>query len=149
MTVKEASVKFGKSEKQIRRIIDDELLEHSRNGRNIIIPDDTEIIISKIEVQSFLWQIVAYKNNNHCVISRELCPELSQLQVLTKFLYQHGFIGEYSEYSTGDDFFEKVQLTDRGLKYVLDKNKAVKFYKPFELTIIPNINIGLNIEINT
>lgn len=146
MTVKEASKKFGKTERQIRKIINqDKLIDTYKNGRNIVIPDDIEIIISKSEVQSFLLQIVKYKNNKHTVISRQLCPTLSQLQILTKFLYQRGFIGEYGAYSNESNFFEKVQLTDYGLNYILGTNKATKLSEPIALAIIPNVSVNIGL----
>lgn len=76
MTIREASKKFNLEEKEIRnRQRNDMIPGIYKEGKNIVIPDNTEIIPSKKEIQSFLLQILKYRNNNNIVISRKLCPD--------------------------------------------------------------------------
>ena len=54
MTIKEASVKFNLDEKEIRaRKKDNMIIGVRKDGINVVIPDDTILIPSKKEIQSF------------------------------------------------------------------------------------------------
>lgn len=145
MTIKEASKKFNLDEEEIRkRKRDNMILGVYKDGRNVIIPDDTEIIPSKKDIQSFLLQILKYRNNINTVISRKLCPDKSTLDALMRYLFKRGFIGTYDELFSDDDLFSKVQLTDEGFEYIFSENH----YKSINRTIsIPlTVNLGINVD---
>ena len=73
MTVKEASIRFDLDEKEIRkRQRDNMIIGIRKDGRSVVIPDNTEIIPSKSEVRSFLFQILKKRNNVETIISRSL-----------------------------------------------------------------------------
>mgnify|MGYP000130445727 CR=1 FL=1 len=81
MTVKEASIRFDLDEKEIRkRQRDNMIIGIRKDGRSVVIPDNTEIIPSKSEVRSFLFQILKKRNNVETIISRSLCPTTSSLK---------------------------------------------------------------------
>lgn len=144
MTIKQAAIKFGKSENQIRAIIKDGLLNaHKEKGR-LIISDNIEIIITKSEIQSFLLQIIKYKNNEQYVISRASCPSFNELKILARYLYEKGFIGKLDTYSDEIEFFKNVKLTETGFDFALG-TIAKKTKSNIKFAIIPsmNVNIGL------
>ena len=88
MTIKEASVKFNLDEKEIRaRKKDNMIIGVRKDGKSVVIPNDTILIPSKKEIQSFLLQIVKYKNNKSIAISRAMCPQKEQLQAIMIYLY--------------------------------------------------------------
>ncbi len=138
MTVKEASIRFDLDEKEIRkRQRDNMIIGIRKDGRSVVIPDNTEIIPSKSEVRSFLFQILKKRNNVETIISRSLCPTTSSLKSLLSYLYKRGFIGEYSENVPTDELINSVRLTDDGLSYIFGE-------KMFTSLNIP-ISIPLNI----
>lgn len=144
MTVKEAANKFGRNENEIRAIIRDGfLLAHKEKGK-YIIPNDTQIIISKTEIQIFLLQIIKYKNNEHYVISRKGCPCFEELKILADYLYINGLIGQINTYKNEDEFFQKAKLTDKGFDLILG-TVTKKAKNDIKFSIIPslNINVGL------
>ena len=97
MTIKEASVNFNLDEKEIRaRKKDNMIIGVRKDGNNVVIPNDTILIPSKKDIQSFLLQIIKYKNNNSITISRAMCPQSEQLQAIMIYLYNRGFIGKYT-----------------------------------------------------
>ena len=139
MTVKEASIRFDLDEKEIRkRQRDNMIIGIRKDGRSVVIPDNTEIIPSKSEVRSFLFQILKKRNNVETIISRSLCPTTSSLKSLLSYLYKRGFIGEYSENVPTDELINSVRLTDDGLSYIFGE-------KMFTSLNIP-ISIPLNIS---
>lgn len=121
MTTKEAGTKFGLDTKEIRKRIDDEMIAVTHEGRTIIIPDETKIIPSKAQIQTFLYQILQYKNNPSMTVSRGLCPDELTLQVVTEYLYKRGFIGEYIFSSNIKQLFDSISLTESGFDFIFDK----------------------------
>ena len=145
MTIKEASIKFNLDEKEIRARKKDNMIIGVRNeGKNVVIPNDTILIPSKKDVQSFLLQIVKYKNNKSIIISRSMCPEKEQLQAIMIYLYNRGFIGEYTFSENIASLFDNVQITDSGFDFVLGYGSFVRLSsivsKPIQLN--PSINIS-------
>ena len=144
MTIKQAAIKFGKSENQIRAIIKDGLLNAHKEKGILIISDNIEIIITKSEIQSFLLQIIKYKNNEQYVNSRASCPSFNELKNLARYLYEKGFIGKLDTYSDEIEFFKNVKLTETGFDFALG-TIAKKTKSNIKFAIIPsmNVNIGL------
>ena len=127
MTVKEASKKFNLDEKEIRnRQRNDMIIGIRKDGRNIVIPYDTEIIPSKKDIQSFLLQILRQRNNVNTVISRKLCPDKSTPDSLMRYLYKRGFIGRYDETSTDVDSISIARPQNRsgGADIFLDSKRS-------------------------
>ena len=88
MTIREASVKFNLDEKEIRaRKKDNMIIGVRKDGKSVVIPNDTILIPSKKDIQSFLLQIIKYKNNKSIAISREMSPQKQQLQAVMIYLY--------------------------------------------------------------
>lgn len=140
MTVKEASIKFNIDEKEIRkRQRDNMIIGIRKDGRSVVIPDSTEIIPSKSEVKSFLFQILKKRNNAKTIISRSLCPSTSTLRILLSYLYKRGFIGEYNENASADELLTEVQLTDEGLSYVFGNKAFTSLSIPFSIPLSVNI----------
>lgn len=140
MTIREASKKFNLEEKEIRnRQRNDMIPGIYKEDKNIVIPDNTEIIPSKKEIQSFLLQILKYRNNNNIVISRKLCPDQPTLEALMRYLYKRGFIGKYDESNTEHDLISKVQLTEEGIEYVLGKNNYITINNTITIPLTVNI----------
>jgi hypothetical protein len=146
MTVKEAEEKFGISEKEIRKRKTDGMIHGAKNvnGR-IVIPDDTVIIPSKKDIQTFLLQILKYKNNNGFTISRSLCPDAKSLKAVMEYLYNMGFIGEYIFNKDIRSVFNNVSLTDDGIEFVFGKKKVLSIENniSFALTINPTVKFAL------
>lgn len=143
MTIKEASVKFGIEEKEIRtRKKDNMIIGVYKDGKSVVIPDETMLIPSKKQIQSFLLQIVKYKNNNSFSISRALCPQEDQLNALMNYLYERGFIGEYTFTKDIKRLFDNIQITDDGFDFVFGHCCFNK------LSSIDSIPIQLNPSIN-
>lgn len=146
MTIKEASAKFKLDEKEIRaRKNENMIIDVHNDGKRVVIPDDTILIPSKKDIQSFLLQIIKYKNNNSIVISRELCPEKEQLQAVMIYLYKRGFIGNFTFSEEIKTLFDNVQITDSGFDFVLGYGSFGKLSNitPTPIQLNPSINISL------
>lgn len=146
MTIKEASAKFNLDEKEIRaRKKENMIIDVHNDGKRVVIPDDTILIPSKKDIQSFLLQIIKYKNNNSIVISRALCPEKEQLQAVMIYLYKRGFIGNFTFSEEIETLFDNVQITDSGFDFVLGYGSFGKLSNimPAPIQLNPSINISL------
>lgn len=146
MTIKEASAKFNLDEKEIRaRKKENMIIDVHNDGKRVVIPDDTILIPSKKDIQSFLLQIIKYKNNNSIVISRELCPGKEQLQAVMIYLYKRGFIGNFTFSEEIKTLFDNVQITDSGFDFVLGYGSFGKLSNitPTPIQLNPSINISL------
>ena len=146
MTIKEASAKFKLDEKEIRaRKKENMIIDVHNDGKRVVIPDDTILIPSKKDIQSFLLQIIKYKNNNSIVISRELCPGKEQLQAVMIYLYKRGFIGNFTFSEEIKTLFDNVQITDSGFDFVLGYGSFGKLSNimPTPIQLNPSINISL------
>ena len=146
MTIKEASAKFNLDEKEIRaRKRENMIIDVHNDGKRVVIPDDTILIPSKKDIQSFLLQIIKYKNNNSIVISRELCPGKEQLQAVMIYLYKRGFIGNFTFSEEIKTLFDNVQITDSGFDFVLGRGSFDKLSNitPTPIQLNPSINISL------
>ena len=145
MTIKEASAKFNLEEKEIRARKKDNMIIGVRNeGRRVVIPDDTILIPSKKDIQSFLLQIVKYKNNKSITISRAMCPQKEQLQAIMIYLYNRGFIGDYTFSDDIKILFDTIKITDDGFDYILGYGSFNKLSRMVSIPIQlnPNINIS-------
>ena len=140
MTVKEASIRFNLDEKEIRkRQRDNMIIGIRKDGRSVVIPDNTEIIPSKSEVRSFLFQILKKRNNAETIISRGLCPTTVSLKSLLSYLYKRGFIGEYSENMPTDELINSVRLTDDGISYIFGEKMFTSLNIPISIPLSINI----------
>lgn len=145
MTIKEASVKFNLDEKEIRARKKDNMIIGVRNdGKNVVIPDDTILIPSKKDIQSFLLQIIKYKNNKSIPISRAMCPQKEQLQAIMIYLYNRGFIGNFTFSEDIEILFDNIQITDSGFDFVFGYGSFAKLSSivPFPIQLNPSINIS-------
>lgn len=148
MNIKYASELFGIDEKIIRKSIDDGMIEKTKIGRRIYIPDDIKFIPIKKDIKSFLFQILCYKNNPNYAISREMCPNSEKLKFLMEYLYCKGYITEYTFADNIKLIFEKIMLTDKAINLIFGQN-TIKNLRDLSNTnpslIINNVNIGLNV----
>lgn len=145
MTIKEASVNFNLDEKEIRaRKKDNMIIGVRKDGNCVVIPNDTILIPSKKDIQSFLLQIVKYKNNNSITISRAMCPTSEQLQAIMIYLYNRGFIGEYTFSEDIYTLFDNIQITDSGFDFVFGYGSFNKLSSVVSIPIQlkPSINIS-------
>lgn len=145
MTIREASVKFNLDEKEIRaRKKGNMIIGVRKEGKNVVIPDDTILIPSKKEVQSFLLQILKYKNNKSIAISRAMCPQKEQLQAIMIYLYDRGFVAEYSFSENIKTLFDSIQITDGGFDFILGRGSFGKLSSivPVPIQLNPSINIS-------
>lgn len=144
MTVKDASKKFKKTEREIYQAIKDGLLDAPKNNRKYDIPEGTEIIITKSEVQLFLLHVLRYKNNENIVISGKYCPQVEQLKVVSKLLYTKGYIGNLNSFNSQSDFLNQVKLTDEGFALALGRI-STKLNKSLDLSFNPSINFNIGL----
>lgn len=145
MTIKEASIKFNLDEKEIRKRQQDGMIIGIRkDGRTVMIPENTEIIPSKMSIRSFLLQVLKQRNNNAIVVSRALCPDQETLKSLLKYLYNRGFIGNYNA-AMSDELISKIQLTDEGISYVLGEKNYNSLISNESKSLKVNLNV-INIE---
>ncbi len=148
MTVKEASVRFHLDEKMIRKCYRDEMIIGVyKNGRSIVIPDDTIIIPLKRDIQSFLLQIIQFKNNPSIPISRRMCPNQNTLCAVIHYLFLRGFIGELKcgEKDTIEQLFSQIMLTDDGFAFIMG-NKSFNMINTtitVPIQINPSAKVGL------
>ncbi len=101
-----------------------------------------------MEVQTFLLQILQYKNNPQITISRNLCPDLISLYAIMRYVFLRGFVGEYQLYDTIEGLFSNVKLTDDGIKYILGRNSETMFNCSINVPLQINANFqlgGINI----
>lgn len=140
MTTKEASRCFRMDAKEVRkRFRDGMIIDAYKDGNYIIVPDETEVIPSKQEIKSFLLQIIKLKNNDAYVISRGLCPDITTLKILIRYLYKRGIIGNYDESLPAAELLASIQLTDTGFAYMFGQSTYVTLNQ--SITIPVNINI--------
>lgn len=140
MTTKEASRCFRLDAKEVRkRFRDGMIIDAYKDGNYIIVPDETEVIPSKQEIKSFLLQIIKLKNNDAYVISRGLCPDITTLKVLIRYLYKRGIIGNYDESLPEAELLASIQLTDTGFAYMFGQSTYVALNQ--SITIPVNINV--------
>lgn len=143
MTTKQASITFKLDEKEIRKRNKEGMIIGSTKEKGlIIIPDETKILPSKVQIQSFLFQILKYKNNPAIVISRHMCPTIEHLKILAEYLYSKGYIGEYKPFVTINSFFDNVQVTEEGIRCIFDNNTA-KIITPMALSFAPSVKVGI------
>ena len=137
MTTQEASRKFSMEEQAVRKCYKDGMIINAyKDGRYIMIPNDTILIPSRKDVQSFLLQIIKYKSNKSITISRVMCPHSEQLQAIMAYLYMRGFIGEYS---FSEDIKVLFDNTAKGMKnFVIGANEKDKH--------IVGVNLDGNID---
>lgn len=141
MTVKEASIRFNLDEKEVRKRYKAEMIIGARkDGRCVVIPDNTEVIPSKSEIKAFLLQIIKQKNNPTYVMSRELCPDIASLKCLLNYLYIRGLIGNYKYCETAEEMLNYVQLTEAGFSYILGEKTYVALNQGLSIPI--SINVG-------
>ena len=145
MTIREASVKFNLDEKEIRaRKKDNMIIGVRKDGKSVVIPNDTILIPSKKDIQSFLLQIIKYKNNKSIAISRAMCPQKEQLQAVMIYLYKKGFIGSFTFSEDIAVLFDNIQITDCGFDFVLGYGSFDKLSSigPIPIQLNPSINIS-------
>ena len=141
MTIKEASRQFSIEEKDVRKRYKDGMIIGARkDGRYIFVPDDTEIMPSKQEIKSFLFQIIKHKTNGSYVISRGLCPDLHSLKVLLRYLYKKGLIGFYQEEDSEMKMLSQIQLTDEGFAFVFGEKTCLALNNGISVPL--TINLG-------
>lgn len=145
MTIKKASEIFKVDEKIIRKSVNDGMLPKQKVGRNIEIPDETEFIPIKNDIQAFLFQILRYKNNPHYPISRRMCPDEKSLKILFDYLYNNGYIAECEFSEDICTLFNNIVLTDEATnlifsKYKIDQLKNITF---MPININPTLKVGL------
>lgn len=140
MKIGEAAKKFQLDEKEVRnRYKAEMILDAHKEGRYIVIPDETEIIPSKKSIQSFLLQILKNRNNGKHTFSRSLCPTDRELRVLLDYLYRRGFIGCYDTENPETALCEEICLTEEGIEFIFGEKK----YQALNVTIPLNINLSL------
>ena len=151
MNVKEASRKFNLDEKGVRKRCSDHMVRgvYKEKGK-IVIPDETTIIPSKIDIQNFLFQILKYKNNNSIAISRTLCPGEKELHELCKYLYMRGFVGEFNFTNNIQYLFNNIKLTDDGLAFVFGRlYEKISSERYSKLNVNPTANFSfINVNAN-
>lgn len=141
MTIKEASIRFNLDEKEVRkRYKAGMIIDARKDGRCVVIPDNTEIIPAKSEIKSFLLQIVKQKNNPAYVMSRGLCPDSASLKCLLNYLYVRGLIGNYKHCETTEEMLQNVQLTEAGFSYIFGEKAYIALNKGISIPI--SINVG-------
>lgn len=124
MTMKEAAKKFNLDEKELRnRRKAEMILGVHKEGRYIVIPDETEIIPSKQSIQTFLLQILKKKNNEGYIFPRNLCSDKKDLAALLHYLFVRGFIGEYDTENPETVLHGEVCLTEEGIEYIFGQKK--------------------------
>ncbi len=148
MTIKEASVLFNLDEKEIRKRKNNGMIIGVRkDGRAVVIPNETVIIPSKKDIQSFLLQIIRYKNNPHISLSRKICPDQRSLCAVMQYLFLRGFIGELcdTDNKSIDTLFAEVELTDEGINYIMGNGvyNRINVDLSVPLQINPSFKIGL------
>lgn len=144
MTTAEACSRFKLDKKELqKRIKEDMVLGIHKEGRFLVIPDETKIIPSKTNIMSFLFQIVKYKNNPSTTVSRALCPTDDGLRAVMEYLYKRGFIGTYEFSPYIPDLFASATLTDEGLTYMLGKTTSEKLNG--DITNYINLNLNLSV----
>ncbi len=145
MTTNQASAIFGIDPKEVRKRIKDNMVNYTRERRIYIIPDNTKILPSKQQIQAFLFQIIKYKNNPNIVISRNLCPNEETLKAVVEYLYNNGYIGDYSFESDIVKLFDGIMLTDKAFDFVFTAKSITKINVPIELNMPITLNINLNL----
>lgn len=143
MTTKEASDKFKLNIEDIRSACNDNLIPNAyKPSGKWIIPDDTEIILTKMQARKILLDILKYKNNNLGIISGEYTHNSKNLDKAINLLAILGFIGEYTFNLDIKSLFNTIQLTETGFALLIggntDKSKNIYFN-----LVNFNLNIGL------
>lgn len=143
MTINEASVKFQLDEKEVRKRYKDGMILNVRTEkRKIQIPENTTIIPSKKDIQSFLFQIIKYKNNPTHIIDRGLCPDDTSLHCVMDYLNKRGFIGTYSTAGRPNLLdFSNIGLTDTGFQFMLGNSANQKLVNLSFSALTVNTNL--------
>lgn len=140
MTIKEASRRFCIEEKEVRKRYRDGMIPNAyKDGKYIVIPEETEIIPSKEDVKTFLLQIIKFRNNEKHIFSRGICPNLDTLNALLSYLYKRGMIGYYDKDLTEEKLLTSIQLTDIGFSYVFGE----KVYGKLNRNVVVPLTINI------
>lgn len=148
MTVKEASRRFSLDEKVIRQCQKDGMIIGLRKeGKTVVIPDDTIIIPMKRDIQSFIFQIIQYKNNPSFPISRRICPDQKSLCAVMKYLFLRGFIGEVDcdKGKSIEDIFSTVKLTEGAFSFIFGAKQYCRIIADISAPIQINPSINFNV----
>ena len=140
MTTKEAAERSGKSINTIRKLCKEQLIPGAiKRSNKWIIPDETRVILDRMEIKTVLIQIIKYKNNPCVVVSRKLFHNDQVMSETIKLLYKLGLIGDYEWKTEIKELFSSIMLTDEGLKMVIPERRT---FKLGSISVI-NVKIGL------
>jgi hypothetical protein len=131
MTLKEAAKKFCLDETEVRKRKEDGMiLGVSKEKGHIHIPDDTQIIPSKIAVQAFLLQLMKSKNAQPCLSAETLCPNDEKRKALLEYLCRRGLVSRNTAWAGEEYCLAAFYLTEAGLKYVVGdcRYKQLNYY---------------------
>ena len=147
MKTKEAIDKFNITGKEIYKLGNFGWSGVKKKGREWIVSDDEEILISVNCIRAFLYHVLRFKNNEGYVFPRKMCPDDRTLVAIINQQYRNGLVGDRA---CGDDFnsiLNNIKLTDEGFDLVFGKAQSNKLNSCSEIKINmnPNINIGLNV----
>lgn len=146
MTTKEAYKKFGIKDKEIYELGKLGLSGITKDGRKWIIPDDTRVLISAMQIRRFLLQILMVKNNEGYLFQRDICVDLDKLKDLINQQYNNGFISGLAKGKSAEKVLKNAKLTDKGIAFVLGNQLSEQLIENKQINInILNINnnIGL------
>lgn len=117
----------------------------TKSGREWIIPDDTEVLISVTNIRVFLYHLLRYKNNEGYVFPRRMCSDDATLVSVINQQYRNGLIGSAACGKDFDSILKNVRLTDEAIDLVVGNAQINKYRSCIDvkININPNINISL------
>lgn len=143
MNTTEAERKTGVNRKTIQKICKDGYVYGAvKPGREWIIPDDTNIILTKEQIAYVLMQIIKRKNNPSAAVSNRLFPDHETRVCILQLLYKLGLVGnEPDEAIITDEILNNITLTDDGLELLFTKKRSLTL--PISINIL-SVNAGIN-----
>lgn len=145
MKVKEAEKVFSISRREIYELGRLGWSGIVKNGREWIVPDDTEVLLSVEDIRLFLYHILRYKINEGYVFPRKICPDDSILKIIINQQYKNGLIGNLATAGDFDLILKNIELTDEAIDLIIGstRSKSLKSNIDVKINLNPTISVGV------
>lgn len=145
MTTKEATKKFGISEREIRKLASAGKIKNAKKVNEVyIIPDDIPIIITDKMARAFLLTILKLKNNPHLVLSTREIEDKKICRAWYDYMLEQELVGDCKFSSDPQKLLRRMQLTEKGIEQVVGKKELLHINS---IQLSPTFNFS-NVTLN-
>lgn len=121
MTPEQAATKWGMDARSVKKAIKEDRIRHFEDQRgSIVIPDDEIMPLPKSSIQSFLWVVLAAKNDPSWHPDISMVPDVKRGQLRSIFLQleYRQYLDHLEDRDEPNKMFEQCRITSKGLSLV-------------------------------